>query len=307
MRWSVLGLVGFVAATRSPYILWHGRFFAEEGILHFQNAYTRSFPSNILYVQTRTGYYNLFADWGTWLASHVPLTQAPLVTTWLSFGVILVLAWVALAWPSVLLVNAGAKLAAAALLVVGTLAAVEVWLNTINAQTYLAIAVVLLLFVRVDELESWRYRVGVVMLAVAGLSGLYSVALFPLFLICAVLDKTVRRWGYAVTLGLAGVVQAAVFATTKASGNLAASKTALPDAKDIFYSVAGWHIGQLLAGPGEIVKCAAVAERPARRRRGRRPRARFIAFRAVLLWRERSPGRPAARRHAGPVEALVLR
>lgn len=129
IRWVVLAFTVLLAASRAPYILIHGRFWAEEGTLHFAHMYGDGFPNDILYVQTRTGYYNFFANIGSWLASNVPLLYAPLVTTWLSFGVVVLVVWVAIAWPSDLLPIAGAKLAAAMLLVVGTLAHAEVWLD----------------------------------------------------------------------------------------------------------------------------------------------------------------------------------
>ncbi len=234
--------------SRSPYVLTRGRFWAEEGSLHFAHMYTDSFPSDLLYVQTRTGYYNLFANAGTWLAANGPLAIAPLVTAWLSFGVIALLLWVALAWPSDLLPNAGAKLAAATLLLVGTLAHTEVWLNTINAQTYLGLLTVLLLFVRVDVLSTPRYVVAVAMVVLAGLSGLYSAALFPLFIIVALIDRSRRRWGLTIPLALAAVVQTGVVLSSGGSGQVAESKLAVPGLGEAFRNLAGSHLGGLLVG-----------------------------------------------------------
>ncbi len=246
LRWVILGILAVVGLSRSPYIFHHGRFFAEEGVLHFRYMYTHSFPKNILYVQTRTGYYNAFVDWGTLLAAHVPLVRAPLVTTWLSFGLVMVLLWVALAWPSDLLPNVGAKLAAAALLLVGPQAIPEIWANTINAQTYLCIAALLLLFSRVEDLRRWRYGISVALLVLAGLSGLYTVALFPLFLVAALLDRNWRRWGYVIALGIVSAIQGAVFLHSRSSGTLAASKTAVPSGPSVFRSIAGWHLDALV-------------------------------------------------------------
>jgi hypothetical protein len=246
VRWSILAVMVLLGLSRSPYLFTHGRFWAEEGVLHFRYMYLKPFPQDILYIQTRTGYYNLFADVGTWVASNFSLLRAPLVTVWFSFGLVVTLVWVSLAWPSDLLSTARAKIAAAVLLVVGTLALTEVWVNTINAQTYLALLTVLLLFVRVDEIRRPRYAVGICLLVIAGMSGLYSVALAPLFFISALWDRKVRRWGFAAAIGGAALIQAVVFLKSRSSGTVAESKTAIPALGDVYRSVAGWQVTGLL-------------------------------------------------------------
>ena len=259
LRWVVLTLLVLLAASRAPYVLTHGRFWAEEGTLHFANMYEGSFPGELFYVQTRTGYYNLFANLASWVASYVSLDYAPRVTAWLSFGVVVLLAWIALAWPSDLLTTVGAKLAAATLLVIGTLAVAEVWLNTINAQTYLGLTALLLLFVRVEQLNRLFYVLGLALLVVAGLSGLYAVVLTPLFVIVAVLDKSRRRWGYALTLTGAAIAQIAVVISTGLTGEVAESKFALPGFGEAARSVAGWQLGGVVLGRriGRVIDSAA--------------------------------------------------
>jgi hypothetical protein len=249
VRWGFLAVLLVIAVARAPYVLARGRFWAEEGSLHFAHMYNKaSFPGELFYVQTRTGYYNLFANAGTWLASNGPLVYAPLITAWLSFGVLALLLWVALCWPSDLLPNAVAKLAAATLLLVGTLANTEVWLNTINAQTYLGLLTVLLLFVRVEDLSRLRFGIGVTVLMIAGLSGLYSAVLFPLFVIVALVDRSRRRWCFAVPLALTAVIQTSVVLSSGGSGQVAESKLALPGFGDAFRNLAGSHLGGLLTG-----------------------------------------------------------
>lgn len=241
----VLGALAVLAIARSPHIVRYGRFWAEEGTLHFARMVNEPGLDGLVYVQTRTGYLNLFANGPTWLAEKVPLEQAPLVTVWLSLAVVLLLAWIALTWPSDLLPNAGSRLAAAVLLVVGTGAVAEAWLNTINAQTYLCLITLLILFVRVDELTRARLVVGLVALAVAGLSGLYSVALAPLFLAVALLDRRPRRWACAAVLTVAGAIQAAIFLNARSSGALATTKAVAPEAGQVFRGIGGWHLSAL--------------------------------------------------------------
>lgn len=248
-RWGAMAALAVVAVSRSPYILLKGRFWGEEGALHFAHMYTGTFPASLFYVQSRTGYYNLFANVATWLATLVPLRYAPLVTAWLSFAVLLVLLYVALSWPSELLTTAAVKGAAAVLLLVGNLANAEVWLNTINAQTYLGLLAVLLLFVRVADLSRARYVVGLALLGLAGMSGLYAAALAPLFLVAAFLDRSSRRrWGFAAVVSISAVIQTIVVLANRSSGEVAESKMQIPGVGDAFRSLLGWHLGGTTLG-----------------------------------------------------------
>jgi hypothetical protein len=139
-RVGVFGVLLLAAFSRSPYVLVHGRFFAEEGTMYFAHMKQGS----VWFVARPVGYIYAFCNIATSLATHVPLERAPLVTAWLSLGVIALLIWAALCLPSELLPNAGTRIAAATLLVVGTHALAAVWLNSTNAQTYLGILAVLL-------------------------------------------------------------------------------------------------------------------------------------------------------------------
>jgi hypothetical protein len=252
VAWSIFGLVLLVAVVRSPYLLVQGRFWAEEGSLHFQHMLDRAAPGDLFYVQTRTGYYNAFANISTWFASVAPILYAPLVTAWLSLGLLATVVAVALFWPSELLPNAGAKIAAAGLLVVGTLAEPEAWLNTINAQVYLAVLTLLLLFTPVATVSRGRFVLSALMLAVAGLSGLYSIALAPLFVVRAATERTRRRWAQAATIGVVAAIQAVVFAFSRASGELAETKVSIPGVSELVRTVGGWHIGAFVLGPARI-------------------------------------------------------
>lgn len=288
-RWAylVLGVLAVLSIARSPHILRFGRFWAEEGTLHFARMVNQPGLDGLGYVQTRTGYLNLFANGSTWLAEKVPLEQAPLVTVWLSFAVVLLLAWIALTWPSDLLPNAGSRIAAAVLLVVGTGAVAEVWLNTINAQTYLCLITLLILFVRVDELSRARVVVGLVALAVAGLSGLYSVALAPLFLVVALLDRRPRRWACAAVLTLAGAVQAWIFLNARSSGALASTKAVAPEAGQVFRGIGGWHLSALALPLSWVSRTVTDARKghttPTMMIAG--ISAALVVFLVVLLWR----------------------
>jgi hypothetical protein len=74
--------------------------------------------------------------------------------------------------PADLLTNAGAKIAAATLLVVGPLVVPELWLNATNAQSYLGILAILILFVELDGLARGSFVAITLLVVLAALSGL---------------------------------------------------------------------------------------------------------------------------------------
>jgi hypothetical protein len=243
-RIGVFVVLLLAAFSRSPYVLLHGRFFAEEGTIYFSHMKHGS----VWFIARPVGYIYAFCNLATWLATHVPLARAPLVTAWLSLGVIALLVWVALSLPSELLPNAASRIAAATLLVVGTHAIAAVWLNSTNAQTYLGVIAVLLLFVDVGLLSRARFAGIAALLGLAGLSGLYAAALAPLFLLRAVRDRTRRRAVLAGVISLCALAQFVVIRTTVATGDLAQGRLSFRGLGVLTRDVAAKHFGTFIFG-----------------------------------------------------------
>ncbi|MEM9468486.1 MAG: hypothetical protein AAGA90_24170, partial [Actinomycetota bacterium] len=164
---ALFAVLTVLVVIRAPYVVLNGRFWAEEGTIHFAHAHDEGGIAGLTFIDQRAGYLNLVPNIGTWIASLVPLSIAPLVTTWLAVFVLLLLLWITLAWPSDLLPTPTARLVAAGLLLFGPAAHPEVWLNTINSQTHLGILGIVLLFVRLDDLTSRQFGVGVASLLAA--------------------------------------------------------------------------------------------------------------------------------------------
>jgi hypothetical protein len=241
---GVLALLLVVATSRSPYPLFHGRFFAEEGSIY----YPHMRDGSIWFVARSVGYIYGFLNGATWLAARVPIEQAPLVTAWLSLALVIGVAWAALALPSTLLPNAGAKLAAALLLVVGPVAVPVVWVNATNAQVYLGVLAVLFVFVDVPRLGRWQFGIVVALLALAGISGLYAAVLAPLFVALAFRDRIPRRFVLAGVTCVCAVAQLVVIAHSHASVDLAQGRGSFRGFGAITRDVAAWHFGSFLFG-----------------------------------------------------------
>ncbi|HTK17496.1 MAG TPA: hypothetical protein VL769_13960 [Acidimicrobiia bacterium] len=209
-------LVG-VAISRSPYLLLHGRFYAEEGRLYF--AHMRD--GSIWFIARPVGYIYAFVNVSTWFAARISLERAPLVTAWLAFGVVAAIIWAALSWPSDLLPNAGSRVAAATLLVVSPMAVPAVWLNTTNVQVYFGVLALLLLFVGVTRMGRAGFVVAAILLAIAGLSGVYAAMLAPLFVLRAFRERSRRMILLASVISLCALAQVIVVTQHLGSGHLA--------------------------------------------------------------------------------------
>ena len=250
-------LLVLLAFLRSPWVLLNGRFWAEEGSIHFAHAHNEGGLAGLTFIDQRAGYLNLIPNVGTSLASLVPLSAAPLVTTWLAFGVLLFVLWVVLAWPSDLLPTATARLTAAGLLLFGPAAHPEVWLNTINSQTLFGVLGIVLVFVRLDELSSRHFGLGIAALLVGALSGLYTTILTPLFLWRAYRERTRRTIIQAGVITTATAFQGVIVLVSRTSGSLEESKLTIPDPAELLGTFAGLHVAPIVIGRTESEQLAA--------------------------------------------------
>lgn len=202
-RLAVLGAYAALVLARSPALVWPGRFWAEEGSVYFASAVTH--PAWEVLTTPLLGYYSLYNLVAVLAAAHlVSLEVAPVVTVAFAFMAQLLPAWLILyaLFPER---RAAAVWAVALLLVI--LPNQEVWLNTINSQFYLATATAVIL---ASGPALGRTRgVRLIALALAGLTGVVSCVLTPLFWIDAVWHRERTRVLEALVLSVALLIQLA--------------------------------------------------------------------------------------------------
>jgi hypothetical protein len=204
----ILLIIAFACLTafRFPNVILHGRFWAEEGLVFYSNAWTLSWWEALLHPSA--GYINVIPNIAGLLAYLVPIETAPYVTS----GVALVVH----CFPALLILFArdswlqARGVIIAALVVIATPPGTEeAWLNSINSQQTLALCAAMLLALEPSMGGFGRYQK--VLLALAPMSAPASWCLFPLFFLRAVMEKS---WPRAVQGGilLTGVlVQLAFF------------------------------------------------------------------------------------------------
>ncbi len=172
-------LLILISFYRSPYIFLNGRFIGEEANHHFLFALNNNFFTNLIYYIEFAGYYNFIPNFFTWIATLVPLENAPLVTVYGSFFIILLLPYLILFRENLLFKSKNQKIIGCLLLFLTPPFIAEIWLNTLNSQIYLCISSILVLFM--INLNSIQKKINNLIILVSGFSGIYSCSLLPFF------------------------------------------------------------------------------------------------------------------------------
>ena len=172
-------LLILISFYRSPYIFFNGRFIGEEANHHFLFALNNNFFTNLIYYIEFAGYYNFIPNFFTWFATLVPLENAPLVTVYGSFFIILLLPYLILFRENLLFKNKKQKIMGSLLLFLTPPFIAEIWLNSLNSQIYLCISSILVLFM--INLNSIQKKINNLIILISGFSGIYSCSLLPFF------------------------------------------------------------------------------------------------------------------------------
>jgi len=178
-----------VSALRSTHIFFDGRFLGEEATLFFKNSYNNGWYLGILSLYLEGGYYNFFPRIASVLATLVPLEYAPLVTSQLSFLVLVYLFLIILYGQSFIFKTKLQKILFCLLVLLAPPFVPEVWLNSLNAQVYFGIITLVILYLKNNQNNFFKY-LNPFFLFLAGMSSLYSCVITPFFFIKYFLSKT---------------------------------------------------------------------------------------------------------------------
>jgi len=205
----VLIVCGFAAMllARIPNASLHPRLWVEEGQVFYPRA--AAMPWYRALLMPYGGYLNLIANAAPVLARNlVRLEYVPWVT--MAIGLLfqicpcIILATARDSWLRPLPVRV------ACLVIVATVPrAAEVWLQTLHSQFHLALCCALILALDVPARSTAWFSI--LLLILAPLCGLAPVALIPLFLLRAAIDRSQPRLWQAGTLSAAAACQMAFF------------------------------------------------------------------------------------------------
>ncbi len=193
-RWVVLGLSMCVIVWRAPGLFTEPRLWAEEGTRYFRSAYAYA-ESPQWYrslFQVQRGYFALWPNLAATAAANlVPLEEAPRVTTALALLIQLAAVAILLWSESELWSHRGIKTLGVLAMIFAPLSG-EIWLNTINSQFVLALIGFLILHANARQSQRLRWLFQA-LLGIAGLTGIVSILLTPLFVFKALKEKSRER------------------------------------------------------------------------------------------------------------------
>ena len=199
---------------RSPHILLNGRFTAEEGWFWFRNSYIEGPIYGLFQVYWEVGYFNLWANIGSVLALIPSLDYAPFATVYLSLSLKLFIIYYVLNTNSSFLINIFYKILTCFIIILSPPMVPEIWLNTLNSQTYFGILTILVFF-HINENKSFIDKTSPYMLLLGGLSTLYVCILSPFFLIKYLISKRKSDLKNFIFIAFATLVQSLILLYTK--------------------------------------------------------------------------------------------
>ena len=199
---------------RSPHILLHGRFVAEEGSFWFRNSYLFGPLKGLFQVYWASSYFNLWPNVASVIASMVPLEYSPLVTVYFALSVKIYLFIYILYSKSSFLINNFDKAVVSLLILLTPPMVPEVWLNTLTSQVYFTILSVLIFF-QSDGKKNLFYKISPIILCISGMCSVLVCALSPFFLIKFLKEKSKNNFYNLIFISTTTIFQSIIFLYSK--------------------------------------------------------------------------------------------
>tara|TARA_B100000035_G_C21016740_1_gene562209 strand:+ start:378 stop:1673 length:1296 start_codon:yes stop_codon:yes gene_type:complete len=203
---------------RSPFIFLNGRFMAEEGSVYFANAYQFSFLYSFLFVDLTSGYINLWANISGILANLFSLKFAPLVSNYLALIPKIFIIILVLYNKSILLVKFEYKVLVCFLIFLSPTNVPEIWLNSINSQIFFCIISFILVFSHYEGNRINYFHL--ILIFIAGLTGVYSCILFPVFFLKYIIFKNKQNLFNFLSIFVCSIIQLSLILYAKLSNIL---------------------------------------------------------------------------------------
>lgn len=203
---------------RSPFIFLNGRFMAEEGSIYFANAYQFGFLYSFLFVDLTSGYINLWANISGILANLFSLKFAPLVSNYLALIPKIFIIILVLYNKSILLVKFEYKVLVCFLIFLSPTNVPEIWLNSINSQIFFCIISFILVFSHYEGNRINYFHL--ILIFIAGLTGVYSCILFPVFFLKYIIFKNKQNLFNFLSIFVCSIIQLSLILYAKLSNIL---------------------------------------------------------------------------------------
>jgi len=205
----LFALAVILIVWRAPQLFVHPRFWAEDGAVYFAYAYHNAVIKSLIHPQL--GYYSLIVNLTSVLAAKlIPLSRAPLFTTLValviqSLPVLIVAFGNAKIWDKI-----WKKIVVISIIIFARPSA-EIWLVLVSAQFHLGLATVLVLIEANGKAPRLKTILMRIILIVAGLTGVVSAILAPVFMLKYYFSKYKEDLIRSSILFAAFIVQLAAF------------------------------------------------------------------------------------------------
>ena len=211
-----------IAFLRTPYIFLNGRIMYGDAY-YFQNALNNEWYTTLFLIHKEAGYMNLFSNISSLLnAKIINIYYVPLFNVYLCFSLILIIIYLILFSKIDLFKTSAQKYLIAFIFLIAPSMVFEIWLDALNAQVYLGIISLLILFLEFKK--KIEFYICPIILFIAGLSGVYSCLLTPLFLIKYFIDRKFIALINSIILITTSLLQLSFIFISKSSGVLVDSK-----------------------------------------------------------------------------------
>ncbi|MDI2090131.1 hypothetical protein [Commensalibacter oyaizuii] len=198
-----------IHCTRSPEIIMHGRFWAEEGETFFHNAWIMP-PLKALFV-SYGGYLNLTANAVPLIAKwSVPLAYAPYVTMGIGLLFQLLPLFLLLTATDQWLISFKNRLFAT-LLLLFVPETLEISLQSLHIQFSLTLACAIIVMLDISKSRQRWFKLSILLLS--ALSGVMTLLLLPLFLLQSIFQRNWLRIEQFIVLCIGNIIQFVFFYT----------------------------------------------------------------------------------------------
>ncbi len=207
---------------RSPHIFLNGRFMAEEGSIYFANAYSNNFFYSLFFVDFKSGYFNFWANISGIISNFFPLKIAPLISNYLSLIPKFLIIYFILFDRSYFTNTYQYKILLCLLIFIAPQNVPEIWLNSINSQIFFCILAFILIFKINDEKKINYFEL--LLISTAGLTGIYSCILAPIFFFKYLTYKKVQDKLNFITISMCAIIQIIIILYSKYKNLIASGK-----------------------------------------------------------------------------------
>ena len=207
----------FLHYLKTPYLFQNGRFIQNDAI-HYATALNSDWYEIFSLIYWPSGYLNFFANLSSFLNSRlVNIEFAALFNVYFCYLIIFFLHYIIIFYKSNFFHTNFSRLFASIIISISPIFVFEIWLDSMNSQVYLCLLSFFILFLKHDTISK---IFSPIILGIAGLSGVYTCLLTPLFIFRNLKYRTKINLINSLTLIFTSIVQFSIILSAKFSGKL---------------------------------------------------------------------------------------